>query len=85
MNDEFERTKKYVLKISNTTALMDNYPVDRDSIAKRERIVLPLIVIQHFAIQHLNEMKEDDARYEIFSKLVTRSVYGVVNAGRNLA
>lgn len=85
MNDEFERTKKYLLKISNTKALMDNYPVDRDSIAMRERIVLPLIVIQHFAIQNLNEMQEDDERYEIFSKLVTRSVYGVVNAGRNLA
>lgn len=85
MNDEFERTKKYLLKISNTEALMDNYPVDRDSIAMRERIVLPLIVIQHFAIQKLNEMEPDDDRYEIFSKLVTRSVYGVVNAGRNLA
>lgn len=85
MNDEFERTKHYVLKISNTKTLMDNYPVDRDSIAMRERIVLPLVVIQHFAIQMLNEMKEDDQRYEIYSKLVTRSIYGVVNAGRNLA
>lgn len=85
MNDEFERTKHYLLKISNTEMLMDNYPVDRDSIAMRERIVLPLVVIQHFAIQELNEMKEDDERYEIFSKLVTRSIYGVVNAGRNLA
>jgi phosphoenolpyruvate carboxylase len=85
MNDEFERTKHYLLKISNNKTLMDNYPVDRDSIAMRERIVLPLVVIQHFAIQKLNEMKEDDERYEIFSKLVTRSIYGVVNAGRNLA
>lgn len=85
MNDEFERTKHYLLKISNTETLMDNYPVDRDSIAMRERIVLPLVVIQHFAIQELNEMKEDDERYGIFSKLVTRSIYGVVNAGRNLA
>lgn len=85
MNDEFERTKKYVLKISNTQELMDNYPVDRDSIAMREKIVLPLIVIQHFALQKLNEMSTDDERYEIFSKLVTRTVYGVVNAGRNLA
>lgn len=85
MNEEFERTRKYLLKISGSTSLMDNYPVDRDSIAMRERIVLPLVVIQHFAIQKLNEMKEDDEGSEIFSKLVTRSVYGVVNAGRNLA
>lgn len=85
LNDEFERTKYYLLKISNTETLMDNYPVDRDSIAMRERIVLPLVVIQHFAIQELNEMDEDDERYHIFSKLVTRSIYGVVNAGRNLA
>lgn len=85
MYEEFERTRKYLLKISGSATLMDNYPVDRDSIAMRERIVLPLVVIQHFAIQKLNEMKEDDERSEIFSKLVTRSVYGVVNAGRNLA
>src|SRR5690606_31457052 len=42
MYDEFEKTKRYLLKISQTEHLMDNYPVDRDSIAMRERIVLPL-------------------------------------------
>src|SRR5690606_7102222 len=51
MYEEFERTKKYLLKISNSKDLMDAYPVDRDSIAIRERIILPLVVIQHYAIQ----------------------------------
>src|SRR5690606_6164012 len=48
MRDEFERTTKYVLKLSGSTVLMENYPVERESIAMREKIVLPLLIIQHY-------------------------------------
>ncbi len=85
MRDEYERTKRYVLKLSGTKALMADYPVERESIAMREKIVLPLLIIQHYAISKLRKGELDEAEAEIFSKLVTRTVYGVVNAGRNLA
>ena len=85
MRDEFERTTKYVLKLSGSKVLMENYPVERESIAMREKIVLPLLIIQHYAIRKLQagELNEKDS--EVFSKLITRTIYGVVNAGRNLA
>lgn len=85
MRDEYERTKRYVLKLSGTKALMADYPVERASIAMREKIVLPLLIIQHYAIKKLQKGTLSEAEVEIFSKLVTRTVYGVVNAGRNLA
>jgi phosphoenolpyruvate carboxylase len=85
MKEEYDRTKHYLLKISNSKRLMDEFPVDRDSIAMRERIILPLVVIQHYSIQKLNELDESDPQYHVFSKLITRSIFGIVNAGRNLA
>src|SRR5690606_12294890 len=85
MRDEFERTKKYVLKLSGSTVLMQNYPVERESIAMREKIVLPLLIIQHYAIRKLQEGSLSEKDREVYSKLVTRTIYGVVNAGRNLA
>jgi len=85
MRDEYERTKHYVLKLSGSKVLMENYPVERESIAIREKIVLPLLIIQHYAIKKLQKGELNEKDREVFSKLVTRTLYGVVNAGRNLA
>ncbi len=85
MRDEYERTKQYVLKLSQSNVLMESYPVERESIAIREKIVLPLLIIQHYAIKQLQKEETKNEDREVFSKLVTRTVYGVVNAGRNLA
>jgi len=85
MRDEYERTKQYVLKLSGQKVLMENYPVERESIAMREKIVLPLLIIQHYAIRQLQKGALKEKESEVFSKLVTRTIYGVVNAGRNLA
>lgn len=85
MKEEYERTKKYLVKISNGDSLMDEFPVDRDSIAMRERIILPLVVIQHYSIQKLSELDENDPLHKVYSKLITRTIFGIVNAGRNLA
>src|SRR5690606_36561760 len=73
MNEEYDRTKRYLLKLANSDRLMDEFPVDRDSIAMRERIILPLVVIQHYSIQQLNELDESDPQYQVYSKLITRS------------
>ncbi|MDM8175023.1 MULTISPECIES: phosphoenolpyruvate carboxylase [Olivibacter] len=84
LREEFELTKQYFLKLTGTTMLMERYPVERKSIATREKIVLPLVIIQHYAIKKMHNLSTDDPNYEIYGKLLTRTVYGIVNAGRNL-
>ncbi len=86
--DEFELTKKYIFLLSGKTELMADYPVEQLSIAMRERIVLPLVTIQQFAIATIRDAQEKlvtDPLKEIFEKLVMRSSFGIINAGRNSA
>ncbi|GAA4788681.1 phosphoenolpyruvate carboxylase [Olivibacter ginsenosidimutans] len=84
LREEFELTKAYFLKLTGTKFLMERYPVERKSIAIREKIVLPLVIIQHYAVKKMHDLDTHDPNYEIYSKLLTRTVYGIVNAGRNL-
>lgn len=84
LHNEFELSKKMLLKLSGHHALMENYPVEKRSIAIREKIVLPLVLIQHFALEKLQHDLSDEKR-QAYEKLAIRTVYGIVNAGRNLA
>jgi len=84
LKDEFELTKTLLLELTGTDVLMGEYPVERRSIALREKIVLPLVIVQHYALQCLNNCKDEEL-IKIYNKLVIRTVYGIVNAGRNLA
>jgi len=84
LHDEFELAKEMLLKLSGQESLMANYPVDKKSIATRERIILPLVLIQHFALEKLlHDHNEKDQN--ALEKLAVRTVFGIVNAGRNLA
>jgi phosphoenolpyruvate carboxylase len=84
LHDEFELSKSMLLKLSGHSTLMENYPVEKSSIAVREKIVLPLVLIQHFALEQLQtELSEEEQ--QSYEKLAIRTVYGIVNAGRNLA
>jgi len=85
LKSEYDLTRSLMLELTGTTVLMELYPVERRSIALRERIVLPLVIIQHYALQQLDKHKDDEEKVKIFNKLVIRTVYGIVNAGRNLA
>ena len=86
--NEYELTKKYVLKLSGKSELMEDYPVEQLSIQMRERIVMPLITIQQYAIakcRHLNEPGVTSAYKEAYEKLIMRSSFGIINAARNSA
>lgn len=86
--EEYELTKKYILQLSGSSELMSTYPVDSLSIAMREKIVLPLLTIQQYAINKMREMDEqlvNSPAKETFEKLVIRSSFGIINAGRNSA
>jgi len=86
--EEFNLTRSYILKLSGKKELMSDYPVDLLSIAMRERIVMPLLTIQQFAIMNIREIEDSLATSplkEIYEKLVMRSSFGIINAGRNSA
>lgn len=84
--NEFELTQRYLLKVSGNNELMSDYPVEQLSIQMRERIVLPLTTIQQYALTRLREerMLEGDEK-TILERLVVRSSFGIINAGRNSA
>ncbi|WP_374949279.1 phosphoenolpyruvate carboxylase [Mucilaginibacter sp.] len=83
LRDEFELTKNLLLELTDTDLIMEEFPVERRSIAIREKIVLPLVIIQHYALQLLSKT-DDEEMTGIYNKLVIRTVYGIINAGRNL-
>jgi phosphoenolpyruvate carboxylase len=85
---EYELTKQYILRLSGKTELMDDYPVEQQSIHTRERIVLPLLTIQQYAMIRVREMEEALINAPIkgtYEKLVMRCSFGIINAGRNSA
>ncbi len=85
LHEEYIKTKHYLLKLSGAEHLMENYPVERSSVLEREKIVLPLLIIQHYAIRKILSGKLEAEKEEVYRKLIGRTLYGVVNAGRNLA
>ncbi len=82
--DEYELTRKYILKLSGKKELMQDYPVERISIEMRERIVMPLTTIQQYAIAKRNALAGKQEA-EIYEKLIMRSSFGIINAARNSA
>jgi phosphoenolpyruvate carboxylase len=87
--DEFLETKRLLLKIAGHKELMENYPDGKASIQIRERIVLPLLTIQQYALLRINELNKEKVvnteLIKIFEKIVTRSLFGNTNASRNSA
>lgn len=86
--EEYLVTKRLLLKISHQNELMENYPDSKASIEVREQIVLPLLVIQQFAlmkIKTLSQQQNTEALVAVYEKLVTRSLFGNINASRNSA
>ncbi|MDY0076022.1 MAG: phosphoenolpyruvate carboxylase [Bacteroidales bacterium] len=82
LNNEYELSKKMLLLISGYESLMEEEPVTKKSIMIREQIVLPLLVIQQFALQMI---EKNDSNKAVYEKMVTRSLYGNINASRNSA
>ena len=82
LHDEFQLSKKMLLQISGLKILMEDEAVSRESVKIREKIVLPLLVIQQNALYHITQNSEYKKLYE---KIVTRSLYGNINASRNSA
>jgi phosphoenolpyruvate carboxylase len=87
--EEYTLTKKVLLEVSGFKTLMENEPAGKASIKAREEIVQPLLTIQQFALMQLQSLKKeknpDTKKMEIFEAMVTRSLFGNINASRNSA
>lgn len=86
MYAEYELSKSKILDVTTLGGLMENNATIRDSVRLRERIVLPLITIQQFALMNLRHMNELNKAYELrYRKLIIRCMFGIINAARNSA
>ncbi|HEV7781028.1 MAG TPA: phosphoenolpyruvate carboxylase, partial [Chitinophagaceae bacterium] len=88
IHGEYELTKQYLSKISGQAELMADYPVEQLSIQMRERIVLPLVTIQQYALTKIRELDEQLVQAPVkdtYEKLAMRCSFGIINAGRNSA
>ena len=85
---EYELSKLLILKLSGFKELMENEPANKASIEIREKIVLPLITIQQYALRKIKDIERGDlskSKLKIYEKMVTRSLFGNINASRNSA
>ena len=86
MYDEFRLTLESLLDVSEQKELLDSNNVTKASIKVRERIVLPLITIQQYALQMLSEdPKNLPVDVETYNQLIMRAMFGIINAARNSA
>ena len=85
---EYVNTEKYLFQLSGKNELMAEYPVEQLSISMREKIVLPLVTIQQFAIANIREIEKELVSNDLkntYEKLAMRCSFGIINAGRNSA
>lgn len=90
IHQEYERSKSMILKVTGYKELMQDTLSMKASIEVREKIVLPLLTIQQYALKEIQQLKKqgkdaDAKRLEIFERMVTRSLFGNINASRNSA
>ena len=87
IHQEFELSREMVLKISGQKILLEDNPRSRQSIRLREQVVLPLLVIQQYALIRAQRCRRsgDEARLGDYENMVMRSLFGNINASRNSA
>lgn len=87
--NEYSLTNELLLEVSEFKSLMENEAAGKASIKAREEIVQPLLTIQQFALMELQELKKSDhpdpKQLEIMETMITRSLFGNINASRNSA
>jgi phosphoenolpyruvate carboxylase len=84
IRQEYETAKEMLLEVSKSSDLMDKNPKDRLSVRLRESITLPLVIIQKYALQQMNEQLSEEEK-ETYLKMIVRCSFGIINASRNSA
>ncbi|MEM5563884.1 phosphoenolpyruvate carboxylase [Psychroserpens sp. AS72] len=87
--EEYQTSKRLLLKLTGYKELMEEEPAGKASVAVRESIVLPLLTIQQYALKKIQELEKNGItkgeEIEVYQKMVTRSLFGNINASRNSA
>ncbi len=96
LKGEAHITREMLRSISGQKNLLEIDPVIRESIALRESMILPVTVIQQYALQKLRQLhsadNEKSGKYldadrqrqeEILEKLIIKSLMASINASRN--
>ena len=81
INDENELTTRMIRKLLGDKGWEDVLE-SNSSIELRETIVLPLLIIQQYALMQLESKKSSS---EVYENLIIRTLYGIINAARNSA
>jgi phosphoenolpyruvate carboxylase len=84
--DEAERTKRVLAETAGQERLLGADPVLRESIELRERMMLPLLVIQQWALAKSRRMadgEEQPGSPELYEKIIVKTMAASVNAARN--
>ena len=85
IKNEFLLTTQLYLELSGGKSLMENDTVGKHSILLRDRIVLPLLTIQQYALGKMQEEALATETKNAYEKLLTRTMFGIINAARNSA
>lgn len=83
IEQEYTLTEKLVLELAGMQQLMEDDTAGNASIKMRENIVLPLLTIQQYALQLLQDKSITADQQAVIEKLITRSMFGIINAARN--
>lgn len=84
VREEASRSSQWILQLLDQNLLLENDPEIAQSIALREQIVLPLLTIQHAAMQALKEPQSRE-RLKIWDKMALKVIPASINASRNSA
>ena len=86
---EYELSMEMALKVSGQSVLLEDHPGSRYSIGLRQKVVLPLLIIQQFALMKIRSLNIDDSpdlkKIDLYENMVMRSLFGNINASRNSA
>ena len=87
LHEEYQLSRELVLKISGQKWLLEDNHRSRMSIQLRERVVLPLLTVQQYALIQIQKAREsDDSEHlALYESMVMRSLFGNINASRNSA
>lgn len=89
IESETNRTITALLSVNKQKAPMDSEPIIRSSIQKREGLILPLVIIQHYALFQLREHKIHNnlpaSKVKELTSLILKAMAASINASRNSA
>lgn len=81
IKDEADNTKEMLLLVSGHDTLLETETAKQESIKLREKIILPLLIIQQYAMMKLRDKDIPDK--EVYEKLIKKSLAANINANRN--